>query len=171
MEPTLIRNDRFVARMGELGPFRRGEIVLVTAPQGAVYVKRIAGLPGDRIAVAGGVVMINGGAVPQRLVRVEESRSLGFPGPARRLAERFPGEGGDHEIYDFAPSEFDDFAETLVRPGYLFLLGDNRDHSADSRVPRALAGLEQVPVSDVVGRPLFFSWWPGQRMRGRPISE
>lgn len=171
MEPTLVRNDRFVARMRRLGPLARGQIVLVVAPRGGIYVERVAALPGDRIAMVDGVVVLNGRPVPQRLVAVEERRGAHPPGPARRLAERFPGEAREHHIYDLGRTPFDDFAEMIVPAGRIFLLGDNRDMSADSRVPAEQHGLELLPAQNVVGRPLFFSLWPGQRNAGRRIDE
>jgi signal peptidase I len=171
MEPTLMRNDRFVARMRNLGPIERGQIVLVSAPRGGIYVERVAALPGDRIAMVDGTVVLNGRPVPQRLVGVEERRESGMAGPRRRLTERFPGERGEHEIYDAGATSIDDFAETLVQPGHVFVLGDNRDMSADSRLTAGMGGLEQVPVGNVIGRPLFFSWWPGRGNSGRPIAD
>ena len=171
MEPTLVANDRFVARMGNVGELERGQIVLVVAPRGGFYIERIAALPGDRIAMVAGTVVLNGAPVPQRLVGVEHSREPTALRPVRRLAERFPGEAREHHVYDYGRNPADDFAEIVVPADRIFLLGDNRDLSADSRVPAEQWGLELVPVQNVVGRPLFFSWWPGQRLAGRPIGE
>ena len=171
MEPTLVPNDRIVARMRNIGPLERGQVVLVAAPRGGIYVNRIAALPGDSIAMVRGIVVINGRPVPQRLIGVEPSREPPAPGPARRLAERCPGEAGEHQIYDQGPTPADDFHEITVPPERIFLLGDNRDDSADSRVPADEAGLELVPVGNVVGRPLFFTWWPGQRLAGHRIAD
>lgn len=147
MAPTLSRHDRFVARMGPPTGIRRGDVVIVNSPAGSYYVQRVAAVAGDRIALIGGLVILNGRPVPQRLLPTDEN--------VRKLAERFPGEEGEHEVYDSGNTPLDDFPEIRVRPGHLFLLGDNRDNSADSRVPRDLMGLELVPLSDVRGRLLF----------------
>jgi signal peptidase I len=147
MAPSLAKNDRFVARMGPAVGIGRGDVVVVDGPAGARHVQRVAALAGDRVALVDGVVILNGRRVPQRLVRAERTM--------RRLAERLPGEAGEHEILDSAAGPFDDFPETVVRPGHVFLLGDNRDESADSRVPRDRMGLGQVPLADVSGRFLF----------------
>ena len=171
MLPTLKKDDRFVASMRNVGTLQRGDIVLVRGPLGATYVKRVAALAGDRIAMEQGVVVLNGSPVPQRLVGVERSDMPGARGDVRRLAERFPGERGEHEIFDHGLSAVDHFAETVVRPGHIFLLGDNRDVSADSRVPKEHTGLEQVPVASVIGRPRFFSPWPGQRRWGQKVGD
>ena len=66
-------------------------------------------------------------------------------------------------IQDLGPSSEDDMAEVTMPPGRVFALGDNRDNSADSRVPKFMGGLELVPIEDVVGRPLFFTW-PAKKM-------
>jgi len=171
MEPTLVPGDRFLARMHSLGRPRRGQVVLVAAPRGGIYVERVAAIAGDRIAMVDGTVVLNGTPVPQRLLAVEESREPTLPGSVRRLAERFPGEEGEHQIYDLGRTATDSYPETVVPPGRVFLLGDNRDMSADSRVPAGQSGLELVPVGNIVGRPLFFSWWPGQRNSGRAIAD
>jgi hypothetical protein len=81
-----------------------------------------------------------------------------FGDTVRRLSEQFPGEASPHEIYDAGDSIGDHFAEVMVAPGHIFLLGDNRDHSADSRFSHDEQGLEQVALADVRGTPLFFYW-------------
>jgi signal peptidase I len=169
MMPTLAKDDRFIASMRGPGDLRRGDIVLVRVP-GGVYVKRVAALPGDRFAMVGGAVLIDGSPVPQRLVRTERV-DVPYPREARRLVERFPGEVGDHEIYDIGMTLADDFPEIRIPAGHLFVLGDNRDQSADSRIPREQQGLELVPTGDVVGRPLFFTWRPGRGITGERIAD
>ena len=74
------------------------------------------------------------------------------------LAERFPGEGRPHSIYDFGPNRVDDMPEQRVAPGHVFVLGDNRDRSADSRVPQPEMGVEQLPIDHIVGRAIFITW-------------
>jgi signal peptidase I len=161
MAPSLLKNDRIVAAMGAPSRFRRGEVILFRVGPN-VYIKRIAGLPGDRIAVKGGIVVLNGVAVPQSFERNEPEASADGS-PVRRLREAFPGESGSHEIYDDGVSMEDDYVETLVGPGHLFVLGDNRDNSADSRVPRSEFGVEQLPIADIVGRALYYTWGPSHR--------
>src|SRR5437868_1884498 len=75
MTPTLQRGDRFVAWMRAPDPLHRGDIVLFAAPSGSTYIQRIAALPGDRIALRGGNVILNGAVVPQHLARNERLAS------------------------------------------------------------------------------------------------
>ncbi|HYJ28739.1 MAG TPA: signal peptidase I, partial [Allosphingosinicella sp.] len=172
MMPTLRKNDRFVASMRGPGELRRGDIVLVRVPGGdAVYIKRVAALPGDRFAMVAGAVVIDGSPVAQHLVGTERIEVPPYPREARRLAERFPGEARTHEIYDIGMTTVDDFPESRIPAGHVFVLGDNRDQSADSRVPREQQGLELVPVENVVGRPLFFTWRAGRGISGESIAD
>lgn len=154
MAPTLEKGDRFVALMDGGRNLKRGDIALVAVEE-SIYVKRIAALGGDSIAVRDGIVILNGRPVDQRFLTMERRPEVPGAPPARRLTEQFPGEAAPHEILDLGPSDVDDFPEVRIPPGFVFVLGDNRDRSADSRVSRAAMGVELLPVGDVKGRPLF----------------
>jgi signal peptidase I len=167
MAPTLLKNDRLLASMQAPASLRRGDVILLRLGD-SIYIKRIAALPGDRIAFAKGQVILNGRPVPQQPVGTELVAGYDGEQPATRLREHFPGESGDHYIYDSGPSPEDDLAEQIVAPGHVFVLGDNRDNSADSRVPRAEMGVEQLPIGDIRGTPLFYTWGPSHKF-GRAI--
>lgn len=154
MAPTLEKGDRFLAFLKGGGDLKRGDIIVFSVG-GSTYVKRVAALAGDSIALKEGIVFLNGTAVAQRPLGTEQRLGLGRIQPARRLAEQFPGEAVAHEILDMGPSMVDDFPEVKIPEGSVFVLGDNRDLSADSRVSRVQDGVELLPVADVEGRPLY----------------
>lgn len=170
MEPTLNKADRLVAAMSRPEDLRRGDILLVRTADGSIYIERLAALPGDTIGLRNGIVWLNGKPVPLEPVG-RRTVSYGYmpSATATILREHFPGEVGTHLIQDLGRSQVDDFSEVTVAPGHLFVLGDSRDNSADSRVPEVVGGLEQVPLDHVVGRALF-TYWPlrkiGQSLRG-----
>jgi signal peptidase I len=167
MAPTLGKEDRFVAFMGGGGTVKRGDVIVFAVGEWT-YVKRVAALAGDRIGLSEGVVILNGRPVAQRFLKAENRPDS--PGtPVRRLAELFPGEAAPHEILDLERSDFDDFPERRVPDGFVFVLGDNRDRSADSRVPRVEMGVELLPVADIKGHALFYTW-PRAKM-GRKVSR
>lgn len=155
---------------------RRGDIVIFRHPvDGREYVKRVIGLPGDRVAVLGGQVILNGARVPQ--ARIDDAliplspntgcawggttTGAGDAGEAcayQRLRETLP-EGRSYEVLDFGPTPADSFAETVVPAGRLFVLGDNRDSSLDSRFPaEAGQGVGMVPEDLLVGRAALIVW-------------
>ena len=87
------------------------------------------------------------------------------------VRERLPGENGSHLIRDEGFSYGDDFAPVVVPPGHLFVLGDNRDNSADSRYPVADYGVGMVPLSSVIGQAKFIFWSRDRDRIGRTLEE
>lgn len=134
---------------------RYGDVVVFRWPgdRSQIWVKRVVGLPGDRIAMRSGRLWINGAPVGLKPDGVgQEEAEDGARQPVARYIESLPG-GRQHTIFksnDFDP--LDNMSQITVPPGHLFVMGDNRDNSADSRVPLNAGGVGLLPISDLVGR-------------------
>jgi signal peptidase I len=130
----------------------------------------VIGLPGDRIQMRQGQLFINDRAAelkPDGTGQAEDD-SGGFES-ALRYVETLPG-GVSHEIYKlYDNGRLDNTPEVTVPPEHLFVMGDNRDNSADSRVPVREGGVGLLPMDDLVGRAdaVVGSWDLG--MRSRPV--
>src|SRR6202047_4548713 len=151
---------------------KRGDVVVFRWPgdRSQAWVKRVVGLPGDRIQMRQGQLFINdqpaqlkadgGGQAEDDNASVE---------PAYRFVETLPG-GVSHQILKLRDNgRLDNTAEITVPPGRAFVMGDNRDNSADSRVPVRDGGVGLLPMDGLVGRAdaVVGSWDLG--MRSQPV--
>jgi signal peptidase I len=132
----------------------RGDVVVFHLPRDPqqVYVKRVIGLPGDRIRMSDGRLWINGTQLPLRAdgaAGVELGNGQTVAG--HRFIETLPG-GREHPILKLAGSPLDEMAEVVVPADCLFMMGDNRDNSLDSRVSATEGGVGFVPMDNLVGR-------------------
>jgi signal peptidase I len=141
----------------------RGDVVVFRWPgdRSQTWVKRVIGLPGDRIALRHGQVWIDGApATLRRDGNGQVESENGTRTRAARFIETLPG-GHKHPILKLAAAgPLDDMPEVTVPPRHLFVMGDNRDDSADSRVPVGAGGVGMLPVDNLVGRvdALVGSW-------------
>jgi len=147
----------FAGRIFERLP-KRGDVAVFKYPRdnSTDYIKRIIGLPGDRIQMRQGQLYINGQLCPRQAEGDFPDDSSGITMVRRMYRETLPN-GVKHDIL----KERDDDAanntpEYLVPPDHVFAMGDNRDNSQDSRYMNAVGF---VPVENLVGRAeiLFFS--------------
>ena len=131
---------------------QRGDVVVFRAPgAGAVdFIKRVVGLPGDRIQLTKNVLTINGVAVPRE--RVGDTAVEGSGQRATRYRETLTN-GVSYTTLALSDNGFlANTQEYVVPPGRYFVLGDNRDNSVDSRV---LNQVGYVPAENLIGRAEF----------------
>ena len=163
---------------------QRGDVAVFKLPSDGRtdYIKRIVGLPGDRIQVRAGLLYINGKAVERELVK--RVQVPGFGGRVTEVTEYLETlpNGRSHKIWERSDHDvLDNTPEYVVPPDHYFAMGDNRDSSQDSRV---ISAVGYVPFDNLVGRAefLFFShdgsasfweiWeWPNLQIRGRGGPE
>ena len=137
----------------------RGDVVVFKLPRdnSTDYIKRVIGLPGDKIQMIDGQLYINGSAVKRE--RVEDfidTDSQGRKSRVMRYRETLPN-GVSYDTLDIRPNNYLDNTSVYEVPkGHYFMMGDNRDNSSDSRV---LSSVGYVPYENLIGKAqvIFFS--------------
>lgn len=141
----------------------RGDVVVFRRPGSPqeIWIKRAMALPGDRVEIRNGVVIVNGRSLPQ----ISMGPGLDADAPLRaveRIEEQQPG-GRRYVTFDLGPGQpGDDRPPMIVPEGFMFVMGDHRDNSLDSRWPDE-TGVGLLPLENLVGRAeiVVASWHPG----------
>ncbi len=138
----------------------RGDVVVFKLPRDprVDYIKRVIGLPGDRIQMKGGLLYINDEPVKRERIEDFVESENGIVTRTRQFMETLPN-GVQHRILEMSDDgPLDNTGVYTVPPGFYFCMGDNRDNSLDSRV-QGPSGVGFVPAENLVGRAeiLFFS--------------
>ncbi len=175
------------------GEPERGDVIVFRHPvTGRDYIKRLIGLPGDKVQIRNGVIILNDTPVkqepdglfteilepqgPQQLRPRCENGPVGIGGACEksRFIETLPN-GVSYEVLNISNQATDNTGVYVVPEGHYFFMGDNRDNSSDSRVPQTVGGVGYVPYEDLLGRAdrimfssagrsmLFFWTWRGDR--------
>ena len=162
MENSLLIGDHLLvdklaySPAGSIGSFllpytdvKRGDIIVFRYPidLSQTFVKRVVGVPGDRIRVANKIVFLNGAAVEEPYVEHKTSYIDAY-------RDNFPSPPNT-QIFDPALDMLESHVvdgEVVVPPGSYFAMGDNRDHSLDSRY------WGFVPRENIIGKPLIVYW-------------
>ena len=143
----------------------RGDIIVFKLPRDnkTDYIKRLIGLPGDRIQVKQGVVYINDKPVVRKpMAPGTEDMGYGVLRPVQRFQETLPN-GVSYLTNSYGPDgDVDNTGVYVVPEGHYFMMGDNRDNSLDSRFPEEV-GVGYVPAENLEGRAqiVLLSWKPG----------
>lgn len=158
---------------------KRGDVAVFRPPGGETeFIKRVIGLPGDTIEVRGGMLVLNGQAVPRQGLQpfampISANSPCKVVPPATAFTKSIEGKpyclypayletlpgGTSYAVLDQVDNpRVDDFPAVKVQAGHVFLMGDNRDDSLDSRFSTAEGGIGLVPVENLVGRALVTFW-------------
>jgi signal peptidase I len=150
---------------------RRGDIVVFMHPQsGQRMIKRLIGLPGDRVAIRDGELILNGHPVQRRLLRSYRYREYhGRIVEVDEYEEALSPNDKYKILMRTHPIPGRDMEEVTVPPNRYFMLGDNRDNSADSRFPE----MGMVPAENLIGRAeaILYSFYSCSEERGVTCAD
>ena len=171
MKPNVLAGDYMIARFGNADDLVRGDVLVFrAAATQTVHAARLIGLPGDRVQMKAGQIVLNEAGVAQTAA-APFTEVYAPQGPAhslprcgnapvgaggtcitQRLRETLP-DGRMYDVLDIMQGTFpDDTAVFTVPPAAYFVLGDNRDDSFDSRFAQDVGGMGFVVADDVIGR-------------------
>lgn len=182
MEPNLLKGDYIIVSKYSYGysrhsiPFspalfkgrlfdrapRRGDIIVFKLPADnhTDYIKRLIGIPGDRVQVRLGVVYVNSKAIT-RVATGPGAPDACWNGSTVQGFRETNMVGKAYATYDCGPrGDVDDTGVYIVPEGHYFFMGDNRDNSLDSRVAPESSGVGYVPAENLVGKAqiILLSW-------------
>jgi signal peptidase I len=145
---------------------KRGDVAVFKYPQDLSidYIKRVIGLPGDKIQMKQGVLFINGVEVKKERIEdyIDPDAESGKGPVVSQFRETLPN-GVSYNVLDFGDGEADNTDVYVVPADHYFMMGDNRDNSQDSRY---LNKVGYVPIENFVGRAdvIFFSFKSGSTL-------
>jgi signal peptidase I len=153
----------FSGRIWSSNP-QRGDVVVFRLPKddSIDYIKRVVGLPGDKIQVINGLLHINGVPVKREPIDpIVETNEYGRSETIKRWQETLPN-GVTYVTLERPIQHLENTQVFEVPPEHFFMMGDNRDNSSDSRDPTS--GVGYVPLENIIGRAqiIFFSIREGE---------
>lgn len=159
MAPTLVVGDVFLVDLRDDGKIpRRGDVITFRGPSdpSITYVKRVIGLPGERVRMTEGRLSIDGRLVKRREIEPYTMDQWGQRVVLQQYVETLPaadgGASAEHRILELGDRQpFDETPEFDVPAEHCFMMGDNRDNSLDSRA----SDMGPVPIRNIVGRVVY----------------
>lgn len=167
MAPTLIVGDYLITDIypPRLAEIKNGDVILFMR-DGVVFVKRVVGMPGDQVSMTDGILSINGQPRPhQSDVTLQEARITSEELKDASIYREVWPDGHNVNILQKIPATpYDSFSTMTVPADSVFVLGDSRDNSNDSR------NFGVIPRSQIIGRASFILWSRHFNRIGRSIN-